>query len=111
VESLAADNGTKEGCMATISAFPENDILVNNLGIYEVVSFFEETDEIWQHQFEVNILSGVRLSRHYLKKMLGKRKGRIVLSRARRPSGLPKTWLATAPPKRRSFRSRAASPT
>lgn len=74
---LAADNGTAEGCAATIAAFPHVDILVNNLGIYEAVGFFDETDEAWQRMFEVNIMSGVRLARHYLAKMLGKDWGRI----------------------------------
>jgi 3-oxoacyl-[acyl-carrier protein] reductase len=78
LEPLAADNGTAEGCAKTIAAFPEVDILVNNLGIYEAVGFFEETDEAWQRMFEVNIMSGVRLSRHYLQKMLAKNWGRII---------------------------------
>ena len=58
--------------------FPEIDILVNNLGIYEAVGFFEETDESWFRLFEVNIMSGVRLSRHYLKRMLTRGTGRII---------------------------------
>lgn len=78
LETLAADNGTAEGCAATIAAFPEVDILVNNLGIYEAVGFFEETDEAWQRLFEINILSGVRLSRHYLRRMLDKGTGRVL---------------------------------
>ncbi len=41
---LAADNGTAEGTAKTIGAFPEVDILVNNLGIYEAVGFFDEKD-------------------------------------------------------------------
>src|SRR5262245_53584843 len=44
VEPLVADNGTAAGCAATIAAFPQVDILVNNLGIYEAVGFFDETD-------------------------------------------------------------------
>jgi 3-oxoacyl-[acyl-carrier protein] reductase len=78
LEALVSDNGTQAGCEATVQAFPEVDILVNNLGIYEAVGFFEETDEAWLRLFEVNILSGVRLSRHYLKRMLAKGKGRIL---------------------------------
>jgi len=78
LEKLAADNGTAEGAAATIAAFPDVDILVNNLGIYEPVGFFEETDAAWLRLFEVNILSGVRLARHYLKRMLEKKTGRVV---------------------------------
>ncbi len=78
LEPLVADNGTAEGCAKTIAAFPEVDILVNNLGIYEAVGFFDEKDEDWQRLFDVNIMSGVRLARHYLEKMLAKNAGRIV---------------------------------
>ena len=75
---LVADNGTAEGYKKTIKEHSEIDILVNNLGIYEVVDFFDTTDAQWQHLFEVNVLSGVRLSRHYLKGMLSRNNGRIV---------------------------------
>jgi 3-oxoacyl-[acyl-carrier protein] reductase len=78
LESLAADNGTASGVEETTRRFPEVDILVNNLGIYEAVGFFEETDEAWLRLFEVNVLSGVRLARHYLKAMLAGRTGRII---------------------------------
>jgi 3-oxoacyl-[acyl-carrier protein] reductase len=78
LESLVADNGTAEGCDVTLRTFPEVDILVNNLGIYEAVGFFDETDEAWQRLFEVNILSGVRLSRAYLPAMLSRGTGRIL---------------------------------
>ena len=75
---LAADNGTAEGCATTLSTCPQIDILVNNLGIYEAIGFFDETDEAWQKMFEINIMSGVRLARQYLKGMLERGHGRIV---------------------------------
>jgi 3-oxoacyl-[acyl-carrier protein] reductase len=75
---LVADNGTAAGCEKTMRDYPEIDILINNLGIYEVSDFFETTDEQWQRLFQVNVFSGVRLSRHYLKKMLAKNSGRIL---------------------------------
>ena len=78
LDALAADNGTAEGTAETLRRFPEVDILVNNLGIYEAVGFFDETDEAWQRLFEVNILSGVRLARHYLKRMLARKTGRVL---------------------------------
>ena len=78
LEGLAADNGTAAGVAETARRFPEVDILVNNLGIYEAVGFFDETDEAWQRLFEVNIMSGVRLARHYLKGMLAKKTGRVL---------------------------------
>ena len=78
LESLAADAGSAEGCEAILRAFPTVDVLVNNLGIYEAVGFLDETDEAWARLFEVNIMSGVRLSRAYLPAMLAKKAGRIV---------------------------------
>ena len=75
---LAVDNGTAEGCAKTSSQLPEVDILVNNLGIYEAVGFFDESDESWQKLFEINVMSGVRLARHYLQGMLKRGHGRVV---------------------------------
>lgn len=54
------------------------DILINNLGYYEAKDFEDITDEDWMKIFEVNVLSGVRLSRAYLPKMLKKKAGRII---------------------------------
>lgn len=78
LEGLAADLGTADGARTTIDRFPEVDILVNNLGIFETKPFESITDADWLHIFEVNILSGVRLSRHYLPGMKRRNWGRIV---------------------------------
>lgn len=78
VTGIAADCATAAGATAVFDRVPALDILVNNLGIYEAVGFFEETDADWQRLFEVNIMSGVRLSRHYLRGMLRRGHGRIV---------------------------------
>lgn len=78
LEKLVADNGTADGTKASIAQFPDVDILINNLGVYESVGFFDETDEAWLRLFETNILSGVRLSRHYLRRMLDRKTGRII---------------------------------
>ncbi|MGI9522149.1 MAG: SDR family NAD(P)-dependent oxidoreductase [Hyphomicrobiaceae bacterium] len=65
-----SDLGTAEGCAALIRNHPTVDILVNNMGIYEPSGFFETDDAEWQKMFDVNVMSGVRLTRHYLKHML-----------------------------------------
>jgi 3-oxoacyl-[acyl-carrier protein] reductase len=78
LRQLVADNGTADGCEKTITTHPDVDILVNNLGIYESVDFFDCPDSQWQHLFEVNIFSGLRLGRYYLKRMLARNSGRIV---------------------------------
>jgi hypothetical protein len=78
VELLAADLGNAAGVQQAIERFPEVEILVNNLGIFEAKPFEEISDADWFRIFEVNILSGVRLSRHYLPRMKERNWGRIV---------------------------------
>jgi hypothetical protein len=78
LEGLPADLGTAAGAAAAIQKFPDVDILVNNLGIFEPKPFQEIPDEDWIKFFEVNVLSGVRLSRHYLPGMKQRNWGRIV---------------------------------
>jgi len=75
---LAADLSTGEGIEQCIERFPKVDILVNNLGIFEAKTFADITDADWRQVFEVNVLSGVRLSRHYVEPMLAQDWGRIV---------------------------------
>lgn len=78
LQKVVADLATAEGAAALIAAVPDADILINNLGIYEVRPFAEITDEEWLKIFEVNVLSGVRLSRHYFPRMLAKNWGRVI---------------------------------
>ncbi len=78
VRGLPADLGTSRGVETFLQQAPEADILVNNLGIFEVKSFLDIPDSDWLRFFEVNVLSGVRLSRHYLPRMLKKNWGRII---------------------------------
>jgi NAD(P)-dependent dehydrogenase (short-subunit alcohol dehydrogenase family) len=78
VDGIAADLGSSAGCSALLSRLPEVDVLVNNLGIFEPRSFEQITDEDWLRFFEVNVLSGVRLARHYVRGMRARDWGRIV---------------------------------
>src|SRR5213082_806779 len=78
VEGLAADLGTADGTRTAIERFPEVDILVNNLGIFEAKPFEDIPDADWLRFFEVNLLSGVRLNRHNLPGMKKRNWGRIV---------------------------------
>jgi len=73
-----ADVSTAAGCAELLAAVPETDILVNNVGIFEMKEFFDIPDEDWTRFFEVNVMSGVRLSRAYLKGMLARDWGRVV---------------------------------
>jgi NAD(P)-dependent dehydrogenase (short-subunit alcohol dehydrogenase family) len=78
VEGFAGDLGTAAAAEGLVAAFPDADILVNNLGIFEPKPFEEIPDEDWRRLFEVNVLSGVRLARLYLPRMRRLNWGRII---------------------------------
>jgi NAD(P)-dependent dehydrogenase (short-subunit alcohol dehydrogenase family) len=78
VLGVVADLGTPQGAALVVKAFPDVDILVNNLGIFQPKPFEEIPDEDWLHFFEVNVMSGVRLSRAYLPGMRKRDWGRII---------------------------------
>jgi NAD(P)-dependent dehydrogenase (short-subunit alcohol dehydrogenase family) len=78
VEGFAGDLATAKSAEALLQRLPAVDILVNNLGIFEPKPFAEIPDEDWRRFFEVNVLSGVRLSRAYLPGMKQRDWGRIV---------------------------------
>jgi NAD(P)-dependent dehydrogenase (short-subunit alcohol dehydrogenase family) len=78
LEALPGDLGNAAGATAAITRVPELEILVNNLGIFQPKPFEEITDADWLRFFEVNVLSGIRLARHYVRGMRERNWGRIV---------------------------------
>ncbi|WP_042478927.1 SDR family NAD(P)-dependent oxidoreductase [Bacillus ndiopicus] len=78
LQSSVSDLGTEQGCQKVTEEYPEIDILINNLGIFEPKEYFDISDEEWLKMFEVNIMSGVRLTRWYLNKMIEKKQGRVI---------------------------------
>jgi NAD(P)-dependent dehydrogenase (short-subunit alcohol dehydrogenase family) len=78
LQGIAADLGTPAGVELLLQKVPEVNILVNNLGIYGSKAFEDISDEEWMNILEVNVMSGVRLSRHYLPLMLKQDWGRII---------------------------------
>jgi NAD(P)-dependent dehydrogenase (short-subunit alcohol dehydrogenase family) len=78
VRGVAADVSSAQGCDTLVSAVPDVDILVNNAGIFGPQDFFEIPDEAWQHFYDVNVMSGVRLARAYLPGMATRGWGRVV---------------------------------
>lgn len=78
VSGVAADAGTAAGAAALVAAHPDVDVLVNNLGIFEPKPFEQISDQEWSQFFEVNVLSGIRLARHYLPGMRARNWGRVV---------------------------------
>jgi NAD(P)-dependent dehydrogenase (short-subunit alcohol dehydrogenase family) len=78
IDGIAADVSTAQGSAAVTRAYPDVDILVNNMGIFEPKAFEQIPDEDWLRFFETNVLSGIRLSRHYVSGMRTRNWGRIV---------------------------------
>ncbi len=78
VSGIAADFGRPDDVARLLDALEGVDILVNNVGLFDVTPFFDVSDASWQHYFEVNVMSGVRLSRHLLPGMLAQNWGRII---------------------------------
>ncbi|MGH6713885.1 MAG: SDR family NAD(P)-dependent oxidoreductase [Bradyrhizobium sp.] len=93
VRGVAADVSTAEGCKALLAALPDVDILINNAGIFEPKEFFDIPDEDWSRFYEVNVMSGVRLSRGYMQGMLKRNWGRIVFISSESGLNIPKEMI------------------
>lgn len=93
VRGVAADVSTAAGCKALVAALPDADILVNNAGIFEPKDFVDIPDEDWSRFFEVNVMSGVRLSRAYLPAMLKRNWGRVVFISSESALNIPKEMI------------------
>jgi NAD(P)-dependent dehydrogenase (short-subunit alcohol dehydrogenase family) len=93
VRGVAADVSTAAGCKSLVAALPEVDILINNAGIFEPKEFFDIPDDDWSRFFEVNVMSGVRLSRAYMPGMLKRNWGRIVFISSESALNIPKEMI------------------
>lgn len=93
IDGIAADFSKKDEVNALVEKLPEVDILINNVGIFEPKPFEEITDEDWYQFFELNIMSGVRLSRHYFPKMLKNNWGRIIFISSESAINIPEEMI------------------
>ena len=93
IAGVAADVSTAAGCDALVEMLPDVDILINNAGIFEPKGFFDIADDDWSRFFEVNVMSGVRLSRAYLPGMLKRNWGRIVFISSESALNIPKEMI------------------
>jgi NAD(P)-dependent dehydrogenase (short-subunit alcohol dehydrogenase family) len=93
VRGIAADVSTAEGCKILLASVPDVDILVNNTGIFEPKDFFDIPDEDWIRFFNVNVMSGIRLSRGYMPGMLKRNWGRIVFIASESAVMIPKEMV------------------
>lgn len=78
LRGCVADLGTAQGARILFDAEPVADILVNNLGVFNEVDFFETPDDEWERFYQVNVISGVRLARHYVNAMVARQWGRVI---------------------------------
>ncbi|MEO6285586.1 MAG: SDR family oxidoreductase [Dyadobacter sp.] len=93
VSGIAADFSKVEEVNSLLEKLPQVDILVNNAGIFEPKAFTEITDEDWFRFFEVNVLSGVRLSRHYFPGMLERNWGRVIFISSESAVNIPEEMI------------------
>jgi NAD(P)-dependent dehydrogenase (short-subunit alcohol dehydrogenase family) len=93
IRGVAADVSTVAGCKTVMMVLMEVDILINNAGIFEPKGFFDTPDEDWSRFYEVNVMSGVRLSRAYLPGMLKRNWGRIVFISSESALNIPKEMI------------------
>jgi NAD(P)-dependent dehydrogenase (short-subunit alcohol dehydrogenase family) len=93
VHGIVADLGSVNGIAALVKTLPEVDILVNNVGIYEPKEFADITDDDWTKIFDVNVMSGVRLSRQYLAGMLKRNWGRIIFISSESGINIPREMI------------------
>jgi NAD(P)-dependent dehydrogenase (short-subunit alcohol dehydrogenase family) len=93
ITGVAADASTPEGAASLISAAQDADILVNNLGTAKPKPFAEITDEDWLNLFQFNVMSGVRMTRHHLPRMVKRGWGRVVFISSESGVNIPKEMI------------------
>ena len=93
VSGIAADFSKVEEVDQLLAKLPETDILINNAGIFEPKAFADITDSEWLRYFEVNVLSGIRLSRALFPKMLAKNWGRIIFITSESALNVPEEMI------------------
>lgn len=76
---VAADLADADGAEVLFAAVPDADIVVSNAGIFEPADFFDTDDSTWDRHWQINVMAGVRLARHYLPGMRERGWGRFVL--------------------------------
>jgi NAD(P)-dependent dehydrogenase (short-subunit alcohol dehydrogenase family) len=93
VSGIAADFARVEEVNELLNALPDIDILVNNVGIFELRPFTDITDDDWTKFFEINVMSGVRLARVLLPKMLARNQGRIIFISSESGVNIPENMI------------------
>jgi NAD(P)-dependent dehydrogenase (short-subunit alcohol dehydrogenase family) len=90
---VVADLATPQGAAELLAQAPDADILVNNVGTGRPKSFFDIEDPEWINLFELNVMSGIRASRHYLPAMMQRGWGRVVFISSESALAIPKDMI------------------
>lgn len=90
---ITADLKDNIGCNKLISQISHIDILINNLGIFEPKEFKDISEQEWLNMFNINVMSGVRLSQHYLSRMIEQNWGRIIFISSESAIQIPKEMI------------------
>ncbi|MEK9775249.1 MAG: SDR family oxidoreductase, partial [Quisquiliibacterium sp.] len=90
---VAADCATASGAQQVFERVQDVDILINNLGVYERKAAFEIHDDDWLRMFEVNVLSGVRFTRHYAPPMAVRGWGRVLFVSSESALNIPREMI------------------
>ena len=93
ISGVAADLSTPEGAEALLAQTPDADILVNNLGTARPKPFADLTDDDWLGLFQINVMSGVRMTRHHLPRMVERGWGRVVFVSSESALNIPKEMI------------------
>jgi NAD(P)-dependent dehydrogenase (short-subunit alcohol dehydrogenase family) len=93
IKGFAADLATEEGAAAFTGQAVDADILINNMGTAKPKPFLELTDGVWRDLFEINVMSGVRMIRHYLPAMVKRGWGRVVFISSESALAIPKEMI------------------
>lgn len=93
LRAAAGDLGTAQGVERVSAAIPDVDILVNNIGAFEAKPFFDIPDDEWEHMWQLNVMSGVRLTRRYMRGMLIRNWGRVIFISSESGLNLPGDML------------------
>lgn len=93
ITGIAADFSKTEDIEKVFAQYPEVDILINNVAIFEPKPFLEIPDEDWIKFYDVNVLSGIRLSRFYFPKMIAKNWGRVIFISSESAINIPEEMI------------------
>lgn len=93
VSGIVANFNQKDEVTSLISKLNDIDILINNVGVFELKHFEDIEDEDWYQIFEINVMSGIRLSKKLLPQMLHKKSGKIIFISSESGVNIPENMI------------------